>query len=127
MATKRRVLIFDDSDLALDAAAFALEKEGYDVKTANTVGTFNTILVHWSPDVVLTDVEMPGVTGPEICTWIKSRIQTHTVPILLYSGLPDDELDRLALDVGADGYLSKARGLKHLISGLNSFCEGLVW
>ncbi|GAC1593773.1 MAG: hypothetical protein NVS3B20_18590 [Polyangiales bacterium] len=119
--------MIDDSDLALQAAKLVLERAGFDVQTANTLGQFNVILTTWAPDLVLTDVNMPGVSGPEICTWIKARIQTHTVPILLYSGLPDEELAQLAQTAGAEGFLSKSRGLKHLAEQLTTFCEGMVW
>jgi PleD family two-component response regulator len=125
--TKPKVLIIDDSDLTLAAATAALEREGFEVRTATTLGSFSGILNSWSPHVVLTDVDMPGLTGPELCTWIKSRIQTADVPILLYSGLPDDELASLAVEAGADGYVAKARGLRHMVKELRSFCDGVVW
>jgi len=124
---KRRVLIIDDSDLTLAAATSALERDGFEVKTTTTLGGFNSILNNWSPHIVMTDVDMPGLTGPELCAWIKGRIQTSHVPILFYSGLPDDELAELAKSSGADGFVGKAHGLKHMVKELRTFCEGVVW
>jgi PleD family two-component response regulator len=127
MEAKPRVLIMDDSDLTLAAATSVLEREGFEVKTATTLGTFNAILNGWSPHVVLTDVHMPELEGTELCAWIKSRVQTADVPIILYSGLPDDELAELARRSGADGYVTKARGMKHVVRELRAFCEGVVF
>jgi len=124
---KRRVLIIDDSDLTLAAATSALERDGFEVKTTTTLGGFNSILNNWSPHVVMTDVDMPGLTGPELCAWIKGRIQTSHVPILFYSGLPDEELAELARSSGADGFVAKAHGLRHMVKELRSFCAGVVW
>jgi DNA-binding response OmpR family regulator len=120
----RKVLIVDDSELTLAAAAIALERGGFQVKTATTMGTAETILAGWSPDLVVTDVHMPGLDGTEVCAWMKSRM-ARAVPVLLYSGLPEEELEPLALKAGADGFVSKGRGLRHLVAGLRAlFAEG---
>jgi DNA-binding response OmpR family regulator len=124
---KRKVLIIDDSDLTLAAATSALEREGFEVRTTTTLGGFNSLLNNWAPNVVMTDVDMPGLTGPELCAWIKGRIQTTHVPILFYSGLPDEELAELAKESGADGYVAKSHGLKHMVKELRAFCEGVVF
>lgn len=127
MDEKHRVLIIDDSDLTLAAATSVLEKEGFEVRTATTLGSFNAILNRWAPHVVLTDVNMPELAGNELCAWIKSRVQTADVPILLYSGLPDEELAELARESGADGFVTKARGMKHVVRQLRAFCQGIVF
>lgn len=127
MEEKHRVLIMDDSDLTLAAATSVLEREGFEVKTATTLGAFNAILNRWAPHVVLTDVQMPELAGTELCAWIKSRVQTADVPILLYSGLPDDELAELARQSGADGFVTKSRGMKHVVRELRAFCQGVVF
>jgi CheY-like chemotaxis protein len=123
--TKRRVLILDDSELALGAIAMTLEKSGYEVKTATSMGNVQTILASsWSPDVVLTDVNMPGVEQTQICAWLKAQLQPREAPVVLYSGLPEEDLEPLARRFGADGFLTKAKGLRHLAIELRSFCLG---
>jgi DNA-binding response OmpR family regulator len=122
-ARKRKVLILDDSELALGAMVIALEKGGYDVKTATSLPIVETILAAWSPDVVLTDVNMPGVEEAEICGWLKAQLRAAATPVVLYSGLPEEDLEPLARRVGADGYLTKAKGLRHLVHELGSLCS----
>jgi DNA-binding response OmpR family regulator len=120
---KRKVLILDDSELTLGATAMALERGGYEVKTAASIGSAETILARWSPDVVLTDVNMPGVEGNQVCAWIKAH-QMHAAPIVLYSGLPEEDLEPIARLSGADGFLTKAKGLRHLVTHLGAIFNG---
>ena len=120
---KRRVLILDDSELALGAVTITLERSGYDVKTATSLALAESILSGWSPDVVLTDVNMPGLEGAQICSWLKTQLRPGQTPIVLYSGMPEEDLAPLAQRVGADGFLTKAKGLRHLVTELRSLCS----
>jgi DNA-binding response OmpR family regulator len=124
---KPRVLLIDDSEIAVEAARAVLEQDGFDVRTARTLGEFNVILKSWKPNIVLTDVNMPGVSGPDICKWIKVRMDTQEVPVVLFSDLPDPILEAVARAAGADGFLSKAHGLSALSIELQSIYDGIVW
>ena len=55
---------------------------------------------------------MPEATGTDICRTLKNEYGTQDIPIVLFSSLPDEELSKLAEQVGADGFLSKANGLE---------------
>jgi DNA-binding response OmpR family regulator len=121
---KRKVLILDDSELTLGATAVMLERSGYEVKTATSMGTAETILASWSPDVVLTDVNMPGIEGSQICSRLRAQPGANEASVVLSSGLPEEDLEPLARSLGADGFLTKAKGLRHLVSELRSFCVG---
>jgi CheY-like chemotaxis protein len=111
---KHRVLLIDDSELSLRLVSAALEGAGYEVRTTDNVHDLSAELGGWRPDVVLTDVEMPGITGVELCRLIKANYETAHVPVVLFSGLPHDELETLARECEADGFLSKANGLQRL-------------
>src|SRR5579859_1581469 len=105
-ARKPKILLMDDSELTLEVTRAALEAEGFEVRAAQSLGTFNVILKTWSPTIVLTDVNMPGVSGPELCRWIKVRIETESVPVVLFSDMPEPRLAELAEEAGADAFLS---------------------
>ncbi len=124
---KPRVLLMDDSVLVLQMTRELLEHDGFEVRTAESLGQFNAILRAWSPTIVVTDVNMPGLSGAELCKWIKARIETHSVPVILFSDLPDSELERLAHESGADGFLSKSAGRAQLSRNLAALCEELIW
>ena len=90
-----------------------LTAEGHEVRLATSVVEVISVLKSWAPDIVLTDVQMPGTDGTELCRLIKSQVH-RLVPVVLFSTLPDEELAVLAGRCGADGYLSKSRGFESL-------------
>lgn len=114
MAVQHKVLLIDDSDVALHFTSRVLARAGYDVRTANDVQHLASVLGDWRPDVILTDVDMPGVTGVELCRLLKSNYETAHVPVVLFSAVQAPELEGLARDCEADGFLSKANGLEQL-------------
>jgi two-component system, NtrC family, response regulator AtoC len=121
----RRILLVDDSRLTLELERDWLTREGYEVRAASTLADFDAVLRGWAPDVVLTDVKMPEVEGPELCKIIKRRFEV--VPVILFSTLPELELAPLAEHCGADGYLSKSQGLGGLSKALHAVCEQVLW
>ena len=125
-AGSRKVLVIDDSEISLHFASQVLQRAGFDVRTSTTVDT-NGDLGHWHPDVILTDVRMPGVSGVELCRMLKSRYETAHVPVVLFSGLPPEELELLARDCEADGFLSKMNGLDRLPEELSLLLDSAVF
>ena len=66
MAMGRRVLLIDDSELTLKIVASTLTVAGNDVRTSMTVSNLAGAFGAWSPEVILTDVNMPEVSGVEL-------------------------------------------------------------
>ena len=123
VAPRPRVLLIDDSEIAREVACMVLEAAGFEVRCATTLGEFNVVLKAWSPHIVLADVNMPGVTGPELCQWIKQRVDTRSVPVVLYSDMPESRLREVAAASGADAWVSKNRGIEHVSEMLSAMCE----
>lgn len=121
--TQRKVLLIDDSEVALHFASRVLDRAGFDVRTTQEVNDLHSVLGGWRPDVILTDVDMPGVTGPELCRMLKSSYETAHVPVVLFSAVPAHELENLARECEADGFLSKANGLDQLPHELELLIE----
>ena len=113
-SAKHKILLIDDSEISLYFASSTLSKAGYDVRTSSDVHGVAASLGDWRPDVILTDVTMPQMSGVELCRLLKSSYETAHVPVLLFSALSNEELEVLARDCEADGYLSKANGLDRL-------------
>jgi phosphoserine phosphatase RsbU/P len=111
---QHKVLLIDDSEISLHFVASVLLRAGYDVRTADEVDKISSVLGDWRPDVILTDVNMPGVSGLELCRMLKSNYETAHVPVVLFSAVPPHELEDMARDCEADGFLSKANGLDRL-------------
>lgn len=120
---RRRLLLIDDSELTLEITAAVLKHAGYDVRTSTEVRDLRKMLGEWSPDVILTDVNMPGITGVELCRTLKSSYETAHVPVVLFSAIDSDKLELLARDCEADGFLSKSSGLDELPDALALLIE----
>ena len=123
----RRVLIMDDSEVQLHFEQRVLERAGFEVRTASSLAAFDDLLRGWSPDIVLTDVQMPDIRGDQLCRALKLRMQTSRTPVVLFSSLPDTELAAMAERCGADGYLSKRNGLERLVEELTALWESILW
>lgn len=108
---KHKLLVVDDSELIRKAVSMLLDNAGYDVRVAASIAEFDDLLAIWWPDTILTDVQMPDMTGDELCRRLKSRL---LVRVILFSNLPPTQLATLAESAGADGYISKLAGFSEL-------------
>ena len=124
---KRKILLIDDSEITLALEKSVLESRGYDVRATSTLMEFEKTLQAWKPHLILTDIHMPEAKGTDICRTLKNEYGTQDIPIVLFSSLPDDELSRLAEQVGADGYLSKANGLDAMGEKIDELVESILW
>jgi CheY-like chemotaxis protein len=121
--TQRKVLLIDDSELALATVTGVLEDAGYEVRATDDVEGLTTVLGDWRPDIILTDVNMPGISGVELCRMLKANYETAHVPVVLFSAEPNDVLAVMARTCEADGFLSKVNGLVHLPDELARLIE----
>jgi DNA-binding response OmpR family regulator len=111
-ARRRVLLIEDDGDIA-EAIGYQLEKVGLQVKVART-GEEGLEAVRRGVDLVLLDLNLPGMDGLEVCRMIRKQTTTAHVPIIIVSARAD-EVDRvLGLEMGADDYVVKPFSLKEL-------------
>jgi CheY-like chemotaxis protein len=120
---RRKVLLIDDSEVSLHFTAGVLSRAGFEVRSSTDPYELSTVLGGWRPDVILTDVDMPNLTGVELCRMLKSSYETAHVPVVLFSALSPAELEELARDCEADGFLSKTSGLEQLPRELKSLIE----
>lgn len=124
---RRKILIIDDSEITLAMEKSVLEARGYEVQAASTLQEFEKMLKAFRPHLILTDIHMPEVKGSDICRTLKNEYGTQDIPIVLFSSLNDDELGKLAEQVGADGFLSKANGLEALGEKVDELVSSILW
>ena len=107
MSDKALVLIIDDSPTNLQVLA-ACVKDEHRVKVA-TSGEQCLIIAQSDPqpDLILLDVEMPGMNGYEVCKYLKSSPQTSEIPIIFVTGLQGDKDEEKGLALGAVDYITK--------------------
>lgn len=112
MATARVALIDDEPNL-VKFVSHNLRARGYDVASADN-GLEGTELVRsYKPDLVILDVNMPGMDGFEACSYIRQF--SHAAIIMLTANGSEGDKIR-ALDMGADDYLTKPFGIGELMA-----------
>jgi two-component system KDP operon response regulator KdpE len=108
-----RILVIDDEPQITRVLRAAISAQGYDVRTANDPEEGLQVYRDWAPDLVITDLMMPGMSGVELTRAI--RVQA-TTPILVLS-VRDHERSKVeALDAGADDYVTKPFGIQELLA-----------
>jgi CheY-like chemotaxis protein len=123
----RRLLLIDDSEIALAYAESVLTDAGFDVRAVSSLSAFQAVLAEWKPHMIVTDLYMPEMNGAELCQWLRREVSTARIPIVICSSTPDDELAAVARAVGADAYVSKLAGLDALPERLNKLCDEILW
>ncbi len=99
-----RILVIDDESQITRVLRASLTAQGYSVRTANDPEEGLQLYREWAPDLVITDLMMPTMTGVDVCRAIRA---TAATPILVLS-VRDHERSKVeALDAGADDYVTK--------------------
>ena len=108
-----RILVIDDEPQITRVLRAALSAQGFDVRTANDPEEGLLLFKDWTPDLVVTDLMMPGISGVEVTRAIRTRSAT---PILILS-VRDPERSKVeALDAGADDYITKPFSIQELLA-----------
>jgi DNA-binding response OmpR family regulator len=99
-----KILVADDDPDLLDLVAYALSQTGYlVVKAADGTAALAGFDAE-APDLVILDINMPGASGFDVCSSIRSR---STVPVMMLTARGEEQDLVRALDLGADDYLTK--------------------
>ncbi len=115
-----KILLVDDSPTILRLTSFYLEGSGYDSLLASTGEEALAILEKVTPDLVLSDILMPGMDGIELCRRIKLNPKTRNVPVLIITTTKEAGRLREALDSGASDYINKPFQQEELLARVRS-------
>lgn len=101
------VLIVDDSQTLRQMLTELLQHSGFRVVAATNGLEAKEHIQTQAPDLVITDLIMPGMNGYELCRWIKKEPTTQSIPVLICS-TKSEEFDRYwGMKQGADAYITK--------------------
>jgi len=112
-----RILVVEDDDRIRRALRLALEDEGYDVDEAGDGEQGLAAHSRTSPDVVLVDLMLPGMSGFDVCRELR---KTSGVPILVVTARADTHDVVAGLEAGADDYVTKPFAVKELTARIRS-------
>jgi DNA-binding response OmpR family regulator len=113
----KKVLVVEDEPTLLETLEYNLNRQGYDVCTADDGPAALDAARREKPDLIVLDVMLPKLDGFEVCRILR---QETTVPILMLTA-KDDEVDKVVgLEVGADDYLTKPFSMRELVARIKA-------
>lgn len=117
-----RILIVEDEDSISDPLSFLLQKEGYEVEVADNGLDALVAFERSGADLVLLDLQLPGMSGTEVCKHLRQR---SSVPIIMLTA-KDSEIDKVVgLELGADDYVTKPYSSRELIARIRAVLRRL--
>ncbi|HEY3304804.1 MAG TPA: hybrid sensor histidine kinase/response regulator [Candidatus Binatia bacterium] len=105
-----KIVVVDDSRTQRSTIALALERRGYQVvQGSNGLEAFHLVQSE-SPDLLVSDIVMPELTGYQVCRLLKNDSATEDLPIILLTTLDQQEHRFWGKEAGADSYVLKGTG-----------------
>jgi CheY-like chemotaxis protein len=114
-----KILVIEDDEYSRDALAHLLVSEGYEAQSASDgeSGLAKAQEIH--PHVIVLDLNLPGIDGKQVIEMIRNDGPLRSVPILIITG-DEAKAAQAAVDLGADGYLTKPLEFDDLINAISS-------
>jgi CheY-like chemotaxis protein len=107
MSHPATVLIVDDNQMNMIVAADVLEYAGYAILRAENVDEAQVILQQTKPDLMLLDIQMPGMDGLTFTRLLKADPAYQHIPIVALTAFAMKGDDKKAFAAGCDGYITK--------------------
>jgi len=121
---KPRILIVDDESDLVAVLRFGLEVEGFDVIDAGDGEEGLKRAREEHPDLLVLDLMLPKLDGYKVCRALKYDERFKSLPIFILSARSGEQDRRLALDMGADVFISKPYEIKDLVARIRARLSG---
>ena len=113
--TQPRILIVDDEPDLRSVLRFGLEAAGFEVSEAADGEQGLQMACDTLPDLIVLDLMLPRMDGYKVCRALKFDDRYRQIPVFILSARTGETDRRLALDLGADAYVTKPYDMKDLI------------
>jgi len=118
------ILIVDDNATNLKLARVLLRSEGYEVRTAADAEGALAILADFRPELILMDIQLPGMDGIELTRLLKADRKTRSIPILALTACAMKGDRERMLAAGCDGYVAKPLDVNELGRRIQALVRG---
>lgn len=108
----KKILIIEDDRNLLNELREFLENNGYEVASVENFLKASDLALEMRPDIVILDINLPGISGFDICREIKEK---SNIPVLMLTSRVGIEDEIRGLEIGADEYLAKPVDTRRLI------------
>ena len=115
-----RILFVDDDPITLKVTRATLAKAGYEIATSEQPLDALKTMLRRPPDVLLLDVNMPGMPGDKLARLLRRNPITKDIRIVFYSGQTEAEMASLVTEVGALGAIEKTNDGDELLRRLEA-------
>ncbi|MFY9558204.1 MAG: response regulator transcription factor [Blastocatellia bacterium] len=116
----RSVLIVEDDEDIADSIRYNLEREGFRVRIATTGEDALSLVLDRSPNLILLDLNLPHMSGFELCRRLRAEASSARVPILMLTARTEEADKVLGLNLGADDYITKPFSMRELVARVNA-------
>lgn len=112
-------VVEDDADIS-EVVSFNLEKQGFKVKTEKNGQKAFELILQKPPDLLILDLNLPGLSGIEICKYLRENARTKDLPIIMLTARTQ-EIDKIiGFEIGADDYVTKPFSMRELMARVNA-------
>jgi phosphate regulon transcriptional regulator PhoB len=112
----KKILIVDDEKDIVDLISYNLKKEGFaTIEAYDGERAFELVKVN-KPDLIILDLMLPGISGFEVCKFIRKNPKTETLPIIMLTAKWDQVDKILGFEMGVDDYITKPFNVRELIA-----------
>ncbi len=118
------ILVVEDNERNLKLLRDVLEYAGYDVRVARTAEDGITLAVKEPPDLVLMDLQLPGIDGMEALRRLRENPRTADIPVVAVTAQAMKQDRERALDAGFNGYIEKPISVRAFPDQVRGFLSG---
>jgi len=118
------ILVVEDNERNLKLLRDVLEYAGYDVRVARTAEDGITLAVKEPPDLVLMDLQLPGIDGMEALRRLRENPRTADIPVVAVTAQAMKHDRERALDAGFNGYIEKPISVRAFPDQVRGFLSG---
>lgn len=113
---RQRIYIIEDDPDISELLQFNLDREGFKVKTETDGEKAFNMIMEKPPDLLILDLNLPSLSGVEICKYLRKNARTKELPIIMLTARTQ-EIDKIiGFEIGADDYVTKPFSVRELIA-----------
>jgi DNA-binding response OmpR family regulator len=106
MSYAKKIILCEDNSILSLLLKHRLEKEGYELLTAKNGKDAIELIEKNNPELILTDIMMPFMSGLEVISHVRNKLNLQT-PIIVFSAAGQEEMILNAFNIGANDFMSK--------------------
>lgn len=111
-----KIFLIDDDRTNLELSSAFLRARGYEVITTHSAQVAMVQILRVCPDLIVSDVAMPGMSGIELCIALRGDARTALIPLIFISGFTAVEDKIACFEAGGDDYITKPLEMRELLA-----------